>query len=362
MKNLKKLLISITCAFALLMVIPTILPNYGNTVEVQAAQSLTKNITMFKGVSFYITQSFGTPSQWKWSSSNPSAVTVSYDSAKGKYVIRSVGYGSATIQGYYAGNTIYYNITVAKLSKSKVGLYAGNTYTLSVSGSPTSVSYKSSNPSVATVNSKGKITAKKAGTATITATVYTTIGQKTLKKDFLCTVTVRNKTTTVQSNLNTLKNKIAKSSLVTSKGNHYIQRKTKSNTVTYTYRIYYISKNDCLQFSYTAKDSSSKKSVSISFNVYNISKTYKIAPKISITTPKGIKFATTTSLDRRSYTNSTKLTFSITSSNVTLTSAYKKNMQTLSNDYLQHACKGWNKLTTSKTGLALNKLGFTKYN
>jgi uncharacterized protein YjdB len=54
-----------------------------------------------------------------------------------------------------------------KLNKTKVTLYAGEITSLSAS---VSVNFKSSDNKVATVSKKGLVTAKKAGTATITAT------------------------------------------------------------------------------------------------------------------------------------------------------------------------------------------------
>ena len=73
-----------------------------------------------------------------------------------------------------------------KLNKSKLTIYRGKTATLkaTVTGASTKVKWKSSNLSIAVVNSKGKITAKKAGTCKITATAN---GKKAI-----CTVTVKN--------------------------------------------------------------------------------------------------------------------------------------------------------------------------
>lgn len=358
MKKIKKLLVSFTFVFALLMIMPVILPGYSHTTNVQAA-TVTKSYTVFKGVTFRGTVSTAAPTKWTWKSSNTSVATVSYDtSTSNKPKITAVKAGTATITGTYGNNVVYYKITVPKISKTSLGLYKGSTYSLSITGSPTSVIWKSSDTSVATVNSSGKVTAKKAGTATITATATSVVGSTSLKKSFTCKVTVKN---TVQQNLTTLKNKISKSSYVTSTGNHYIYRKTTSGTSTYKYTITYDQKNDRLKFSFTRKDSASKKAATISFYVYNTSKTYKIAPVISVTTTSGITFKTKTTLDRRTYTNSTDLAFSITSSNVSLTTARKTSMQSLSNSYLQMACKGWNKLVYSKTGMKLSNLGFTKY-
>lgn len=361
MKKLKKLLVSITFTFALLLTLPAVLPHSGIITEVQAAQHTQKSYTIFVGNAFTTSPNIGTSKQWRWSSSNPSVATVTYDSSKGKYKITAVGHGKATIKGYYGSNTISYSITVAKLSTYKTTIYKGSTRTLSVSGSPTSITWSSNNTSVATVNSKGKITAKKAGTAKITARVYSKIGTAPISKKLVCTVTVKNKQTAAQTNLNLLKTKISKSNYVNSKGNHYIKSSTLKNKTTSTYVIVYDKAKDRLQFTCKTKNSSTKQETLVSFYVYNTTKTYNIAPVISITTAEGIEFDTKTSLDRRTLTKKPSITFSITSSNVKLTSNVKKVIQKSSNLCLQNALVGWNSLVKSKSGLTLNNIGFTNY-
>lgn len=76
-----------------------------------------------------------------------------------------------------------------QLNKSKASVTVGKSITLkaTVTGKSQTVKWKSSKPSVASVNSKGKVTAKKAGTATITA--------KANGKTAKCTITVKKKTT-----------------------------------------------------------------------------------------------------------------------------------------------------------------------
>lgn len=78
-----------------------------------------------------------------------------------------------------------------KINISRKTLYIANTYTLKVIGAKQKISWSSSNRKVATVNSKGKVTAKKKGTATITAKV----GNKRYK----CTITVKQRKSTVKS-------------------------------------------------------------------------------------------------------------------------------------------------------------------
>ena len=69
------------------------------------------------------------------------------------------------------------------ISAKKKTLYIGKSFTLKIRGTDKAVKWSSSNKSVATVSAKGKVTAKKAGTAVITAKV----GGKKL----VCKVTVK---------------------------------------------------------------------------------------------------------------------------------------------------------------------------
>ncbi|MBQ8305380.1 MAG: Ig-like domain-containing protein [Blautia sp.] len=99
-------------------------------------------------------------------------------------------------QYYYSGYSATKSVEVKKpqpsisLSKTSQTLYVGKTATLTatVKNTTKSVIWSSSNKNVATVSTKGKITAKKAGTATITATI------KGTKVKATCKVTVKKMT------------------------------------------------------------------------------------------------------------------------------------------------------------------------
>ena len=66
------------------------------------------------------------------------------------------------------GGTKVYAATV-KLNKSSANLYVGESVTLKLNGTKKTVKWSTSNKNVASVSSKGKVTAKKKGTATISA-------------------------------------------------------------------------------------------------------------------------------------------------------------------------------------------------
>ena len=72
-----------------------------------------------------------------------------------------------------------------KISKKNITLKVGQSTTLKISGTKKKVSWKSSDKKIATVTSKGKVTAKKKGTAKITAKIG--------KKSLVCKITVTEK-------------------------------------------------------------------------------------------------------------------------------------------------------------------------
>ncbi|WP_308769500.1 Ig-like domain-containing protein [uncultured Bacteroides sp.] len=113
-----------------------------------------------------------------WSSSNPSVATVS---SSGK--VTAVGAGSCTIKASAGGKSASCTVTVSAkvisvqkviLSFSSLSLKEGESQTLTATVKPDdategTVSWSSSNPSVATVSSSGKVTAVGAGSCTIKA-------------------------------------------------------------------------------------------------------------------------------------------------------------------------------------------------
>lgn len=123
----------------------------------------------------------GAPQTVTWSSANPSIATV--DPATGE--VTGVAVGTATITASTAnGKTANYIITVTPATINPTGVTLGTppttvdigakvngpTVTVTPSGAPQSVTWTSSDPTIATVNpTTGEVTGVKAGTATITA-------------------------------------------------------------------------------------------------------------------------------------------------------------------------------------------------
>ena len=158
--------------------------------------TLTEGFT--KTLTATITPVNATNKEVKWTSSKPSVATVD---ANGK--VTAIKEGQATIKvttvdGEKSANCVVtveaetgttISVTGVSLNKSSLSMSVGDTQTLTATVSPSNatdktVTWSSNNASVATVSSSGVVTAKAAGTATVT--VRTSDGGKTAT----CTVTV----------------------------------------------------------------------------------------------------------------------------------------------------------------------------
>ena len=114
-----------------------------------------------------------------WKSSNPKIAAVN---SKGKVKAKKKGKVTITAEADGCLATCKIKVITAQLSAADLTLNRGKSKTLKVIGTSKKVTWKSSDPTVATVSSKGKVKAKKKGTAKITAA----IGASTLT----CKVTV----------------------------------------------------------------------------------------------------------------------------------------------------------------------------
>lgn len=130
-------------------------------------------VTLLKGKSttLSVSKKSGTV---RWSSQNAKIAVVN---GSGKVTAKK--YGTAYIKATVNGVTKQCKVKVVdpKLNKSKLTLKRKKKYTLKVKQGSGKITWKSSKKTVVTVNSKGKVTAKKKGTAYI----YATINGKKLK-------------------------------------------------------------------------------------------------------------------------------------------------------------------------------------
>ncbi len=162
-----------------------------------ASENLIVGVT--KKLEAAITPEDATTKTITWTSSNTDVATVT---AEG--IVTAKGAGTSVITAKtYNGKTAKCTITVKQqvtaiaLSDETVSLWVGKKKTLTATATPTtanntSVSWSSSDNKVATVSSKGVITAKGKGTCTITCTAADGYGTKTT-----CEVTVKQPVTTI---------------------------------------------------------------------------------------------------------------------------------------------------------------------
>lgn len=139
------------------------------TLPVQAAT--TKKVTnQTKSVVMVVKQqaTIKPPVKMTYRSSNPKVVAVN---SKGVMVAKAKG--SAVVTGKYKSVKWTYKVKVEspRLSTTSLKMIAKSSRQLKVTGTTRKVSWSSSSPRVATVTSKGKVTALRSGSAVITAKI-----------------------------------------------------------------------------------------------------------------------------------------------------------------------------------------------
>ena len=180
MKLFKKLLLAFAIVLFSLVVANHIVPELQSSYSVQAAKvkiSKTKKTLNVKET--FKLKVKNTKKKIKWSSSNKKVATVN---SKGKVTAKKKG--KATITAKVGGKKYKCKVKVEKpkISATYKTIAATESWTLKVNGTSQKVKWSSGNKSVATVNSKGKVTAQRVGSTIITAKVG--------KTKYKCTVTV----------------------------------------------------------------------------------------------------------------------------------------------------------------------------
>lgn len=169
------------CLLLVLLLGSTCAAGAQESTDAGSSPQLSKtSILMIRGKSYRLKlDGAETSAKIKWGSSNKKIATVS---STGK--VKAKAAGKTKITAKVGGVKLRCKVTVvsAALNAKKVSLDLGKKKKLKVSGTSRKASWKSSNPQVVSVNRAGKIKARAAGTAVISAT----IGVSKLK----CKVTV----------------------------------------------------------------------------------------------------------------------------------------------------------------------------
>lgn len=158
-------LFTLLVAFTISAVVPMDAIGIESTATVEAAAKLNKtSVSLPKGGSTQLSVS-GTSKKVTWKSNNTGVATVN---SKGKVSAKKAG--KATITAKVNGKTYKCTVKVVsfKSNASAITMTKGKTYSIKITGTSNKVTYKSKKTAIATVTAKGKVTAKKKGSTTIT--------------------------------------------------------------------------------------------------------------------------------------------------------------------------------------------------
>ena len=317
----------------------------GKTATLKATVNPTKNVTS-KTVT--------------WTTSNKNVVTVK----NGKITAKKVGTATITAKTVN-GKIAKCKVTVknlpskVKLNKTKASIEADGSVTLKATVSPTNVTSKkvtwsSSNKNIATVNSSGKVTAKKPGTVTITAK---TVNGKTAK----CKVTVKK-----INYVNRLKTYIDKHPNGKLNGSKYIKMNKKLGT--YNTTTYIIneksSKKLKVKFTVSGTNPSNYTKATITSEYYLGNSTVKPTVKADYTAPFTYGFNSSSSVNANSVTLYSSLKWSVKSyyGNIRMDSADKNVADSDATNTFINSLVMVSSLSNSRADITIKDLGFTKIN
>ena len=370
-KSLKKALCGLMAGLMVAVTVPAAIPEAAYVTEVQAAARVAtpklvsakasgKSKIVFKwkavkGASGYTVFRKEKGGKWKNVAEVKGAKKTAFSDTK---VITGTQYtysvkafkttkGKKTFSSYNKkGVTAIAGLYTLKLNSSRITLNPGKSYTLKVNGTKLAPAWTSSNSKIAAVNKKGRITAKKAGTAKITATLG--------GKKFVCTVTVKKASAssnkTVQ-NYTKVKNYLNKNGRYSEDGSRYIEMAIDADT---TAVLSYDPKENKLDIGLTLRVEE-ENIVSTVDVVVNCAKpdTAKIYSGIF---SGGVELYTTANMKLSTYTGKQNITFYNASG-----SKANTEIQEAANATLQAAMAGTEYILRSKLNMSLKTLGFNAY-
>ena len=370
-KNFRKALCGLMAGLMVAVTVPAAIPEAAYVTEVQAASRVAtpkpvsakasgKSKIIFKwkavkGASGYTVFRKEKGGKWKNVAEVKGAKKTAYSDTKvttGTQYTYSVKAfkttkGKKTFSSYdKKGVTTIAGLYTLKLNSSRVTLNPGKSYTLKVNGTKVAPTWKSSNAKIAAVNKKGRITAKKAGTAKITATLG---GRK-----FVCTVTVKKASAssnrTVQ-NYTKVKNYLNKNGRYSEDGSRYVEMSIDADT---TAVLSYDPKGNKLDMGLTLRieEEGIVSTVDVIVNCAKLD-TAKVYSGIF---SGGVELYTTANMKPSAYSGKQNIIFYNASGKKANT-----DIQEAANATLQAAMAGTEYILRSKLNMSLNALGFNAY-
>ena len=222
----------------------------------------------------------------------------------------------------------------------------GKSYTLKVNGTKLTPAWRSSNSKIVTVNKKGRITAKKAGTAKITARLG--------GKKFVCTVTVKKASAAANKlakNYAKVRNYINKNGRYSEDGSKYIEASIDAET---TAILSYDTKSDKLDMGLSLQIK--KEGIISAMDILVNCAKSDSARVISGIYASGNAVYTTATMKASIYNGKQNLVFYNTNG-----SRAQSEIQEAANATLQAAMAGTEYLLRSKLNMSLKDIGFKAY-
>ncbi len=292
----------------------------------------------------------------------PCTVNVSNPVQAVSLMVTAVGVGSTRIIAQ-VGNTYTYPCTVnvsnpvqaVSLDRTDITLTEGETYTLSASYSPAdaqgdkTVHWSSSDETVAKVGSSGKVTARKAGTARITAQ----IGSKAAS----CIVRVVKYEPNMKDYYARVISYLQTKGKTNGSGAHFIEASETISGRTVTYAVLYAGTAHQLSLTMTSTSDSAKTGLTMMVNV--LESAY-VDPAFTIVyTSSNSGFQSKARIEASSYTGEDNVEFELVKAQkMTPSDSF---IQSTSNSELKKAFTGWAALLSGRIGVPIQNLGFYAY-
>ena len=328
---------------------------YKCAITIEQPSISNESLSLFKGNNWRLEMN-GTVRDALWWSEDESIATVD------EGLVTAVGVGSTRIIAQ-VGNTYTYPCTVnvsnpvqaVSLNRTDITLTEGETYTLSASYSPAdaqgdkTVHWSSSDETVAKVGSSGKVTARKAGTARITAQ----IGSKAAS----CIVRVVKYEPNMKDYYARVISYLQTKGKTNGSGAHFIEASETISGRTVTYAVLYAGTAHQLSLTMTSTSDSAKTGLTMMVNV--LESAY-VDPAFTIVyTSSNSGFQSKARIEASSYTGEDNVEFELVKAQkMTPSDSF---IQSTSNSELKKAFTGWAALLSGRIGVPIQNLGFYAY-
>ncbi len=287
-----------------------------------------------------------------WRSSNPAVAKVDYS---GEVMARKAGKAKITVELERRVYTCNVTVEAPKINKKKATLKVGGTCQLKMKNTRQKPRWTSSNRKVATVSAKGKVSAKKAGTARVSATVN---GDK-----FTCKVTVKavkpkSSGTAAKAAREKLKKYIAAHGVTNSDGNKFIK-------VAHWVRGHYnqfaiIYDRGKKEFTFVVSNEGDGNEAALQMILPDRDTTYS-AVKCAVVFSFGEGFVAEGTVNIKTYTKGANISFRITDPTYYPPETYNA-AANLASTIFKLGMAGWELLLLEKkVGVTMNDLGFSAY-